>query len=141
MDEMMDEMPSPPPPTPPVPEPPRHFATMLIGIALIAIGAILINQGMSVVQADQAILVGIGLIAAGALLVFAGASRVWPGNIWVNIGLVLVGLVLLIASGPELATNWQKAIFGIVITVVGIALIVVGVQVAKRGWEKYTSRQ
>lgn len=123
------------------PEPPKHFATMVIGIALIAIGAILINQGMNAVQTELVLIVGVGLMAAGALLVFAGSTRVWPGSIWVNLGLLVVGICLLVASGIELATNWGKAIYGIILTIVGIAMIVVGVQVAKRGWEKYTEKQ
>ena len=122
---------------PPAPEPQKHFVTIVIGISLIAIGAILINQGMNAVQTEIALIVGVGLVAAGALLVFAGASKVWPGNTWVNIGLLVVGICLLIASGTQLATDWGKAIYGIVLTVVGIAMIVVGVQIAKRGWEKY----
>jgi len=126
------------PPEPPSPQ--KHFATMVIGIALIAIGAILINQGMNAVQTDSALIVGVGLIAAGALLVFAGASRVWLGNVLVNAGLLAIGICLLVASGTQLATDWGKAVYGIVLTVVGIAMIVVGVQIAKRGWEKYIKK-
>ncbi len=122
-------------------EPQKHFATMVIGVALVAIGAILINQGMNAVQSDQALLVGIGLIAAGSLLVFAGASRVWPDNILANLGMLAVGIVLIVASGTQIATNWGLAVYGIALTVVGIALIVVGVQIAKQSWERYTSRE
>ena len=125
---------------PPAPEPQKHFVTIVTGISLIAIGAILINQGMNAVQAEIALIVGVGLIAAGALLVFAGASRAWPGSMWVNIGLLVVGICLLVASGTQLSTNWGKAIYGIVLTMVGIAMIVVGVEIAKRGWEKYNNK-
>ncbi len=125
---------------PPAPEPQKHFMTIVVGISLIAIGAILVNQGMNAVQADTALIVGVGLVAAGALLVFAGGSRVWPGSMWVNIGLLVFGICLLVASGTQLSTNWEKAIYGIVLTVVGIAMIVVGVEIAKRGWEKYTKK-
>lgn len=31
-------------------EPQKHFATMVIGVALVAIGAMMINQGMNAVQ-------------------------------------------------------------------------------------------
>jgi membrane-bound ClpP family serine protease len=84
---------------PPAPSPQKQFATMVIGIALVAIGAILINQGMNAVQTEVALILGVGLIAAGALLVFAGASRVWPGKTWVNLVLLAAGICLLVASG------------------------------------------
>ncbi len=120
--------------------PQRNFATMIMGMALIAIGAILINQGMNAVQTESALIVGVGLMAAGALFIFAGASKICPDNIWANIGLLVIGVLLLVASGPQLAKDLEKAVFGIGLTVVGIALIVVGVQVAKKGWGKYTER-
>ncbi len=128
------------PPLPPAVESQKSFVTIVIGICIIAVGAILVNQGMNAVQADTALIVGVGLIAAGGLLVFAGASRVWPGKGWVNVALMAVGICLLVASGTQLATDWSKAIYGIVLTLVGIAMIVVGVQIAKRGWEKYSKK-
>jgi len=136
MSENVEALPTHPPPS----EPQKNFMTVVIGISLIAIGAILINQGMNAVQTEIALIVGVGLIAAGALLVFAGASRVWPGKTWVNIGLLVVGICLLVASGTQLSTNWGKAIYGIVLTVVGIAMIVAGVEIAKSGWGKYTKK-
>lgn len=127
------------PPTQPAPqaEPQKSFVTIVIGLSVLFIGAILVNQGMNAVQADTALIVGVGLVAAGGLLVFAGASRVWPGKTLVNLALMVVGICLLVASGTQLATDWSKAIYGIALTVVGIAMIVVGVEIAKRGWEKY----
>jgi hypothetical protein len=131
---------TPEPEKPSAPELPKHFARMLIGMALIAIGAILINHGMNAVQEEQALIVGVGMMAAGALFVFAGASRVWPGKTLVNFALLVAGIALLMISGSQLAADWGRAVYGIFLTTVGIAMIVVGVQVAKRGWEKYTSR-
>ncbi len=127
---------------PPVPEPPKQFAVMLIGIVLVVVGAILINQGMNVVGTSSALIVGIGLLAAGALLVFAGASRVWPGKSVVNIGIFIVGVLILVASGNQLqfAADWGTAAYGIILTLVGIALIVIGVQIARQSWKKYVKR-
>jgi len=118
-------------------EQPRHFATILTGIILIIVGAILINQGMNAVQTSNVLILGVGLLAAGALLVFAGASRVWPANLKANIGMILIGILLLVVSGSQLATNLSTALYGIGLTVVGIILIVVGVQVARQGWKRY----
>jgi len=134
--EVLPPAPSPPPAS----EPQKSFVTIIIGLSVLFIGAILVNQGMNAVQADMALIVGVGLIAAGGLLVFAGASRVWPGKTWVNIGLMAFGVCLLVASGTQLATDWRKAIYGIALTIVGIAMIVVGVEIAKRGWEKYYNK-
>ncbi|MEM2890578.1 MAG: hypothetical protein QW358_04515 [Candidatus Hadarchaeum sp.] len=128
-----------PPPPPPAAAPSKNFVTIVIGLSLVAIGAILINQGMNTVQTEMALIVGVGLIAAGGLLVFAGASRVCQKT-WVNLGLLVVGICLLVASGTQLSTNWSKAIYGIVLTVVGIAMIVAGVSIAKNGWEKFTKK-
>ena len=127
-------------PPPPVPEPPKHFATLLIGIVLVVVGAILINQGINVVQASSALMVGIGLLAAGALLVFAGGSRVWPGKPLFNTALLVGGIILLVASGTQLAENWRQAAYAIVLTIVGIVLIIIGVQIAKQSWKKYVAR-
>ncbi|MGQ9788568.1 MAG: hypothetical protein ACUVQM_04620 [Candidatus Hadarchaeaceae archaeon] len=130
------EAPTPAPPS--AVEPQKSFVAIIIGLSVLFIGAILVNQGMNAVQTEMALIVGVGMIAAGALLVFAGASRVWPGKTLVNIGLLGVGICLLVFSGTQLATNWGKAVYGIVLTIVGIAMIVAGVEIAKRGWEKYT---
>ncbi len=125
---------------PPVPEPPKHFATLLIGIVLVVVGAILINQGMNVAQTSNALIVGIGLLAAGALLVFAGGSRVWPGKPLVNTALLASGIILLLAGGTQLAEDWGQAAYAIVLTLVGIVLIVIGVQIARQSWKKYVDR-
>lgn len=125
---------------PPIPETPKRFASLIIGIVLIFIGAILINQGMNAVQVSSVLILGVGLLAAGALLVFAGASRVWPGKPLANIGILLTGVLLLVASGTQLTTNWGLAAYGIVLTIVGIILIVVGVQVVRQSWKKYVRR-
>lgn len=125
---------------PPVPEPPKQFAVMLIGIVLVVVGAILINQGMNVVGTSSALIVGIGLLAAGALLVFAGASRVWPGKPAINIGIFIVGVLILGVSGTQLAADWGTAAYGMTLTFVGIALIVIGVQIARQSWKKYAKR-
>jgi len=126
---------------PPRPETPKHFATLLIGIVLVIVGAILINQGISAVQAGAgAVTLGVGLLAAGALLVFAGASRVWPGKPMINAALFGIGVVLLAASGSQLVGNWEQAAYAIVLALVGIALIIVGVQVASQSWKRYMAR-
>lgn len=125
----------------PRPETPKHFATLLIGIVIVVVGAILINQGISAVQAAPVSLtLGIGLLAAGGLLVFAGASRVWPDRMLINVALFVVGLVLLVASGIQIAENWEQAVYGIVLTIVGIALIVIGIQISKQSWKRYIER-
>jgi len=126
--------------TPPTPEPQKQFATILIGIVLIVVGALLINQGMNAVQASSALILGVGLLAAGALMVFVGASRLWPGRPMINNGMLIVGVLLLVASGTQLAVNWGLAIYGIVLTIVGITLIVVGVQITRQSWKKYAKR-
>jgi len=125
---------------PPVPEPPKHFATLVIGMVLVVVGAILINQGMNAAKEPSALMVGIGLLAAGALLVFAGWSRVWPGKPLVNTALLASGVILLVASGTQLAEDWGQAAYAIVLTLVGIVLIVIGVQFAKQSWKKYVAR-
>lgn len=125
---------------PPRPEPPKQFATMLIGIVLIVVGALLINQGMNAVQVSSALIVGVGLLAAGALMVFAGASRVWPGRPAINISILVIGVILLVASGTQLAVDWGLAIYGIVLTIVGIVLIIIGVQITRQSWKKYVKR-
>lgn len=125
---------------PPVPEPPKHFATLLIWILLVVVGAILINQGMNEARASRALIVGIVLLAAGALLVFAGGSRVWPGKPLVNTALIASGVILLVASGTQLAEDWGQAAYAIVLTLVGIVLIVIGVQFARQSWKKYVAR-
>ncbi|MGC8816346.1 MAG: hypothetical protein ACP5PX_00800 [Candidatus Hadarchaeum sp.] len=127
------------PPPPPASAPSKNFVTIVIGLSLVAIGAILINHGMNAVQTEIALIVGVGLIAAGGLLVFAGASRVCQ-RAWVNLGMLIVGICLLVASGTQLSSNWSKAVYGIVLTVVGIAMIVAGVEIAKNGWEKYAKK-
>lgn len=130
--------------SPPVPqqvtEQPKHFATMLIGIILIVFGAILINQGMNVVQTSGALMMGVGLLAAGALLVFAGASRIWPAKPAVDVGMIIGGIVLLVLSGAELVANWGTAMYGIGLTILGIVMIVVGVQIARQGWKRYIKK-
>lgn len=125
---------------PPVPEPPKHFATLLIWIVLVVVGAILINQGMNEARASRDLIVGIVLLAAGALLVFAGGSRVWPGKPLVNTALIASGVILLVASGTRLAEDWGQAAYAIVLTLVGIVLIVIGVQFARQSWKKYVAR-
>ncbi|KUO40337.1 MAG: hypothetical protein AVW05_01165 [Hadesarchaea archaeon DG-33] len=125
---------------PPVPEPSKQFAVMLIGIVLVVVGAILINQGMNVVGTSSTLIVGIGLLAAGALLVFAGASRVWPRKSAINIGIFIVGILILVASGTQLAVDWGTAAYGMILTIVGIALIVIGVQIVRQSWKKYVER-
>jgi peptidoglycan/LPS O-acetylase OafA/YrhL len=125
---------------PPAPEPQKQFATILIGIVLIVVGALLINQGMNTVQASSALILGVGLLAAGALMAFAGTSRVWPGKPMINISMFIVGAILLIASGTQLAVNWGLAVYGIVLTIVGIVLIVVGVQITRQSFKKYVKR-
>ncbi len=124
---------------PPVPEPPKHFATMLIGIVLVVVGAILINQGMSAMTSSR-LVAGAGLLAAGALLVLAGASRVWPGKPTLNISLLIAGILLLVSSGTQLSENWSQAAYAIVLVLVGIALIAIGIQVARQSWKKYVER-
>ena len=113
---------------------------MLIGIVLVVVGAILINQGMNVVGTSSTLIVGIGLLAAGALLVFAGASRVWPRKSAINIGIFIVGILILVASGTQLAVDWGTAAYGMILTIVGIALIVIGVQIVRQSWKKYVER-
>lgn len=135
---LMSQLEIPPSPPPP-PATSKNFVTIVIGLSLVAIGALLINQGMNTVQTEMALIVGVGLIAAGGLLVFAGASRVCQ-KAWINLGLLVVGIFLLVASGTQLSTDWSKAIYGIVLTVVGIAMIVAGVEIARNGWEKFTKK-
>lgn len=125
---------------PPQSEQPKHFATMLIGIVLIFIGAVLINQGMNTVQTSGALIVGVGLLAAGALLVFAGASQVLHKRPLANICLIFIGISLLVASGTQLASNLGLAVYGVILTLVGIILIVVGVQAARHSWKKFMTR-
>lgn len=125
---------------PPVPEPPKHFVTLLIWILLVVVGAILINQGINEARTSRALIVGIVLLAAGALLVFAGGSRVWPGKPLVNTALIVSGVILLVASGTQLAEDWGQAAYAIALTLVGIVLIVIGVQFARQSWKKYVAR-
>ena len=80
------------------------------------------------------------MLAAGVLMAFAGASRVLPGKPRANIGMFVIGMILLIISGTQLAVDWGLAFYGIVLTVVGVILIVVGVQITRQSFKKYVKR-
>lgn len=122
------------------PEAPKHFAGLLIGIMLCVVGALVIYTGISHVSTVEEIAPSMGLLAAGALLIFAGASRVWPGRALVNAALFGAGLACVVGSGALLAENLRAAAYAALLTLVGIALIVIGVQVTKERWKKFTVR-
>ena len=122
------------------PEAPKHFAGLLIGIMLCIVGAVVIYTGISHVSKVEEIAPSMGLLAAGALLIFAGASRVWPGRALVNAGIFGVGLACVVGSGGLLHAHLRDAAYAILLTLVGIVLVVIGVQVAKERWKKLTVR-
>jgi len=121
-------------------EAPKHFAGILIGIILCVVGALVIYTGIDYVRDVEEIAPSMGLLAAGALLIFAGASRVWPGRALVNAALFGAGLVCLVGSGGLLAGHLRDAAYAALLTIVGIVLIVIGVQVTKERWKKFSVR-
>jgi len=101
-----------------------------------------IYQGMGIAKEKAVeIATSMALLAAGALLIFAGASKVWPGKELVNVGLFVIGLVSLVGSGVLLkeSESVKKAVYAIILTVIGIALILFGVEVAKERWKRFTT--
>lgn len=125
---------------PPKPEAPKHFASILMGVVLCIVGALVIYAGIDIAKGVGNIAPSMGLLAAGALLIFAGASKVWHGKPLMNAGLFGVGVVCLVGSGALLAGNLRDAASAILLTVVGIALVVAGVEVAKESWKKFMMR-
>jgi membrane-bound ClpP family serine protease len=103
----------------------------------ILVGAVIVNQGIRAVGASDVLIWGIAMLVAGAVLVFVGVGRMWPGKLVVNFTFAVVGMVLLVASGIQISTVWRTAIYGLLMTIVGLALIVVGVQITKEGRKKY----
>jgi hypothetical protein len=120
-------------------ETPKYFAIMLLGLALVIIGAMLINQGIGAVQTLQTG-VGIGVLVVGGLFVFVGASQLRLEQALINIVLFGIGIVLLAASGTLLAADWMGATRTIAFTLAGLVLIIVGVQLAVQGWKGYIAR-
>ena len=126
---------------PPKPEAPKHFAGLLLGIILCIVGALVIYQGIDIAAKDaEKIAPSMGLLAAGFLLMFAGVSKVWPGRALVNAGLIIVGIVCLVGSGALLHDVLREAASAILLTIIGIALIVFGVEVAKERWKRFIAR-
>jgi peptidoglycan/LPS O-acetylase OafA/YrhL len=121
-------------------EAPRNFAGLLIGIILCVVGALVIYTGIDHVRGVADVAPSMGLLAAGALLLFAGASRVWPGRALVNAGIFGAGLACVVVSGGLLADHLRDAAYAVLLTLVGMVLIVIGVQVAKERWKKLTMR-
>jgi CDP-diglyceride synthetase len=113
----------------------------LFGIILCIVGALVIYQGIDIAR-DKAIEISasMALLAAGALLVFAGVSKIWPDKTLVNVGLFVIGLVLLVGSGVLLkeSESVREAVYAIILTVIGIGLILFGVEVAKERWKRFT---
>jgi hypothetical protein len=115
----------------------------LFGVILCVVGALLVYLGIDIAR-EKAIEIAtsMALLAAGALLIFAGASKVWPGKELVNVGLFVIGLVSLVGSGVLLkeSESVSEAVYAIILTVIGIALILFGVEVAKERWKRFTAR-
>ena len=125
---------------PPKPEAPKHFAGLLLGIILCIVGALVIYQGIDIAKTVEKIAPSMGLLAAGFLLMFAGVSKVWPGRALVNAGLIIIGIVCLVGSGALIADKLRDAAYAILLTIIGIALIVFGVEVAKERWKRFIAR-
>lgn len=105
-------------------------------------GALVIYRGIGIASEKAVeISTSMALLAAGALLIFAGASRIWPGKELVNVGLFIIGLVSLVGSGVLLkeSNSIRQAVYAIILTVIGIALILFGVEVAKERWKRFTA--
>jgi len=134
---MSDEVPYIPPEKP---EMPKHFAGILLGIVLCIVGALLIHQGVASAMEVRNLAPSMGLLAAGALLIFVGVTRMWPGKSLANAGFFCAGILCLVASGALIAGNVRDAAQAILLTLVGIALVVVGVEVAKESWKKFATR-
>jgi CDP-diglyceride synthetase len=112
----------------------------LFGIILCVVGALVIYQGIDIAR-DKAIEISasMALLAAGALLIFAGVSKLWPDRTWMNPGLFVIGLVLLVGSGVLLkeSESVREAVYAIILTVIGIGLILFGVEIAKERWKRF----
>jgi len=117
-----------------------NLASLLIAIMLCLVGVVLIYHGVGTAGASPEIITSMGLLAAGCLLMFVGFVRAWPGRISVNVGLFLLGIGCLVASGILLAPHVAQAVYAIVLTGVGIVLVVVGVQLGKESWKKFLVR-
>ncbi|MEM2908041.1 MAG: hypothetical protein QXP65_02425 [Candidatus Hadarchaeales archaeon] len=121
-------------------EAPKRFAGMVLGVVLCIVGALIIHLGVASAMEVENLAPSMGLLAAGALLIFVGAARVWPGRLLTNAGFFCAGILCLVASGSLIAGNVREAAQAILLTLVGIVLVVVGVEVAKESWKKFTAR-
>lgn len=121
------------------PEAPKRFAGILIGIVLCIVGALVIYNGIDIAKDVPRIAPSMGLLAAGALLMFTGASKVWPGRSLTNVALFGIGLVFLVGSGALLAESLGEAVSAVLLTIIGIALVVIGVEVSKESWKRFTA--
>ena len=97
----------------------------------------MINQGIDAAKViGYRMVLSMGLLAAGAMLIIAGASKVWPRNPEVNIGLAIIGVLCLVGSGAIVAGDLTNAAYATVLTLIGIALIVAGVKIAAQAWKR-----
>lgn len=117
-----------------------NLVGILVAIVLCLVGVVLIYHGVGMAGARPEIITSMGLLAAGCMLMFAGFVRAWPGSVSANVGLFLIGLGCLVASGVLLAPHVVEAVYAIVLTIVGIVLVVVGVQLGKESWKKFLVR-
>ncbi|MEM2874699.1 MAG: hypothetical protein QW567_01560 [Candidatus Hadarchaeales archaeon] len=124
--------------TPPyMPEPTRYFALIVIGFALIIIGAVLINYGIGMMSSSTNILAGVSLFVCGVLLIFAGASKLWKTKPQNNFAMIAIGIAFLAAGIALMFGEWQPALFAMLLTVIGIAMVFGGAAVVMRNWKNY----
>jgi len=124
--------------TPPqVPEATRYFLLIVLGFAMVIAGAVLINYGIGTMSSSSTVLGGVGTFVCGTLLIFAGASRIWKTKPLNNFVLIAVGIGLLVVGVVLMSGEWQPALTGILLTIIGIALVFGGAAVVMRNWRNY----
>ncbi|MEM2865921.1 MAG: hypothetical protein QXM46_03305 [Candidatus Hadarchaeales archaeon] len=112
----------------------RNLAMLLLGGVLCLTGVLLINQGVDLAkELGPRLVVSVGLLATGCLLVLVGLSHPWPGATATAV-LFVSGLLCLVGSGLAAAEDPRGIAYAVTLTLIGIALIVVGVRVVARSW-------
>ena len=117
---------------------PKNFAGIISGLAVCIVGAAVIWYGVgSAEKIWQTLLLSLALLGAGIFLIYSGMSRVWAGGAIANAGSFVIGVIFLIACGTQLVGRWRDALLSIVSTVVGIAIIFLGVEIANECWKRF----
>jgi hypothetical protein len=117
---------------------PKNFAGIIGGLAVCILGAAVVWWGVGGAEKIwQTLLLSLALLAVGIFLIYSGMSRVWAGGALANAGSFVIGVIFLIACGTQLVGHWKDALLSIVPTVIGIAIIFLGVEIANECWKRF----